>query len=159
MWEVVERAEIAARPGRVWRIVSDIEGHVDLAGSGEVRAIRIDGPLAAGTSFEGDIAVGEVGSFVSRNTIDIVDEARELAWTSFPPLDDDETEDHQIEVHWWFRLAPSWNGTELEHGFRVAPPRAGAVELAAFLERTDRLTTVRRGMVATLANVKARAEK
>jgi hypothetical protein len=159
VWEVVERAQVATRPGRVWQVVSDIGGHAALAGSGEVRAIRIGGPLEPGTEFEGDIAVGEVGSFVSRNRIDVVDEPNELAWTSFPPLDDDETEEHQIEVHWWFRLAPSWNGTEVEHGFRVFPPRAGADELAAFLERTDRIATVRRGMVATLANVKARAEE
>jgi hypothetical protein len=159
VWEVVEHAEIAAPPRLVWTIVSDVPLHVELAGSGEVRGIRIDGPVAVGTEFEGDVVVvDEVGAFVSRNRIDVVDEPTEFVWTSYPPLDEGETEDHQIEVRWWFRLAPNWMGTALEHGFRVAPPRAGADELAAFLARTDRLATVRRGMVATLANVKARAE-
>ena len=123
-----------------------------------MRGIHIDGPLAVGTEFEGDVHVGEVGAFVSRNRIDVVDEPTEFAWTSYPPLDDDETEDHQIEVHWWFRLAPNWTGTGVEHGVRVSPPRAGAEEFAVFLDRTGRLGTVRRGMIATLANVKARAE-
>jgi uncharacterized protein YndB with AHSA1/START domain len=158
VWEVVEQAEIAAPPRLVWTIVSDVTRHAELAGSGEVRGITIDGPVVVGTEFAGDVQVGEVGAFVSRNRIDVVDEPTEFAWTSYPPLDDDETEDHQIEVYWWFRLAPSWTGTAIEHGFRVPPPRAGADELAAFLARTGRLTTVRRGMIATLANVKARAE-
>ena len=159
MWEVVERTQIAAVPGAVWRVVSDVASHPELAGSGEVQTVRLDGPVAEGTTFESDVAVGVVGSFVSHNRIDRVDDTRELAWTSYPPLDDDETPDHQIEVHWWFRLAPSWQGTELEHGFRVPPPTAGADELGAFLERTGRLETVREGMVRTLANVKARAER
>jgi hypothetical protein len=158
MWEVVEHAEIAAPPRLVWTIVSNVALHVELAGSGEVRGIRITGPVAVGTEFESDVVVDEVGAFVSRNRIDVVDAPTEFVWTSYPPLDDGETEDHQIEVRWWFRLAPNWMGTELEHGFSVRPPRAGADELAAFLARTDRLAVVRRGMVVTLANVKARAE-
>lgn len=49
-------------------------------------------------------------------------------------------------------------GTAVEHGFRVLEPKAGAAELAAFLERTDRIATVRSGMRQTLANVTARCE-
>jgi uncharacterized protein YndB with AHSA1/START domain len=158
VWHVVESAAIAAPPGRIWNVITDFEHHPGLAGSGEVLAIRMHGPVAPGATFEADVATGEVGSFVSQNRIDVMDEPRELRWTSYPPLDEDETEDHQIEVQWWFRLAPSWTGTDVEHGFSVAPPRAGADELAAFLERTDRIATVRRGMLVTLSNVKARAE-
>ena len=158
MWQVVENVAVAAPTGRVWRVISDFEGHPELAGSGEVLAVRLRGSAEPGAEFEADVATGEVGSFVSRNRIDVMDEPRELRWTSYPPLDDDETEEHQIEVKWWFRLSPSWTGTDVEHGFSVAPPRAGAEELAAFLERTDRIATVRRGMLVTLANVKARAE-
>jgi hypothetical protein len=65
-----------------------------------------------------------------------------LAWASVLPLGDGET-----EVHAWFRLAPSWNGTEVEHGLRGADVLA-AVDDAA----------LRRRLVATLASVKARAE-
>jgi len=158
VWQVVESASVAAPIGLVWNVVSDFERHPQLAGSGEVRDVRLHGPAAPGSRFDSDVATGEAGSFVSRNRIDVVDEPRELRWTSYPPLDDDETEDHQIEVNWWFRLSPSWTGTDIEHGFTVAPPRAGAEELAAFLERTDRIATVRRGMLVTLANVKECAE-
>lgn len=158
MWEVSERIEINAPAESVWKVIADIEGHAQLAGSGEVQAIRILGPLAAGTVFEGDIAVSTVGSFVSRNVLDVVDEPRELRWTSYPPLDDDETQDHQIEVRWSFVLTPTATGTTAEHSTFIPDPKLGAAELAAFVERTDRITTVREGMRATLANLKARAE-
>lgn len=158
MWGAIERIEVDAPPERVWAIVSDIEGHAALAGSGEVLAIRMLGPLAEGVWFEGDIRTGEVGSFVSRNRVDVLDPPRALCWRSYPPLDPGETEDHQIEVTWWFRLAPSATGTAVEHEVSVAPPKAGAEGFAAFLERTGRVATVRAGMARTLANLKARAE-
>ncbi len=155
MWHASEQLSIAASPQVVWRVVADIEGHVSLAGSGEVKAIRMRGDLAAGATFEGDIATGEVGSFVSRNVIETVDEPRRLAWVSYPPLDDDETEDHQIEVHWAFELTPDGVATMLTHTFTVPRPKAGADELEAFLERTGRIATVRDGMRRTLENVRA----
>ncbi len=104
----MERAQIAARPGLVWRVVSD---------HGEEREIRID----------------------------VADEPRELAWTSLRSFDGGA---EQLDVEWWFRLAPSWNGTELEHGVRV--PRAPAA--------SDQLH-LRQGIVETLSTVKARAER
>jgi hypothetical protein len=116
VWEVVESAQVAARPGRVWRVVNDHEGHADRTGNGEVRAIRID----------------------------VADEPRELAWTSPRSFDDGE----QLEVQWWFRLAPSWNGTEVEHGVRVPRPPAASEQLE-----------LRQSIVETLATVKARAER
>jgi uncharacterized protein YndB with AHSA1/START domain len=156
--EATETVHIAAAPERVWAVVANVRGHAALAGSGEVLAIRMDGPVVAGATFEGDIRVGEVGSFVSRNVVEEVSEPHRLAWVSYPPLDEDETEDHQIEVHWSFDLVPAEGGTELRHGFRVPPPVLGADELAAFLERTDRLATVREGMRRTLENAKSAAE-
>jgi uncharacterized protein YndB with AHSA1/START domain len=158
-WEATESVRVAAPPARVWAVVSDIERHPELAGSGEVLAVRINGPLAVGTTFEGDVRTGEVGSFVSRNVIEEATEARRLAWVSYPPLDDDETEGHQIEVHWSFELAPApGGGTDVRHGFRVPPPKLGAVELEAFLVRTDRIATVRAGMRQTLANLRRAAD-
>lgn len=159
MWHATEQLTVAAPPAAVWHVVADIEGHTRLAGSGEVRAIRLHGDVVPGTTFEGDIATGEVGSFVSRNVIETVDEPRRLAWVSYPPLDDDETEDHQIEVHWAFELAPDGDGTLLTHTFTVPRPKAGADELAAFLERTDRIATVRKGMRRTLENARAASER
>ena len=97
---------------------------------------------------------------MSRNVIEDATEPTRLAWVSYPPLDEGEMEDHQIEVHWSFELTPTGDGgTDLRHSFSVPSPKLGADELAAFLERTDRIATVRSGMKQTLANVKAAAEE
>ena len=109
----MERAQIAARPGRVWRVVNDHEGH--LSADGDASEIRID----------------------------VADEPRELAWTSLGSFGGE-----QLEVQWWFRLAPSWNGTEVEHGVRVPHVPAASEQL-----------DLREGIVETLATVKARAER
>jgi hypothetical protein len=111
--EVVERAEVAARPGAVWRIAREIpDGDAEPAAH-----------------------------------VDVANEPRELAWTSRLALDDDDAVDASIEVQWWFRLAPNWTGTEVEHGVRVPRDLVGP-EAAA----------LRRHLVARLASVKVRAE-
>lgn len=158
MWTAREQLRIAASPEAVWRVVADVEAHTRLAGSGEVKAIRMSGPVAAGTTFEGEITTGEVGSFVSRNVIEAADEPRRLAWVSYPPLDEGETLEHQIEVHWAFELVPDGDGALLTHTFVVPRPKAGGDELASFLDRTGRISTVRAGMLRTLENVRIAAE-
>lgn len=158
MWHASEQITIAATPATVWSIVADLESHARLAGSGEVRSIRVSGPIGVGTIFEGAISVGSVGSFVSRNIIEVCDAPQRLAWVSYPPLDEGETDEHQIEVHWAFTLTPAGDGTRLEHTFEVPRPRAGGDELEQFLERTDRIATVAEGMRRTLTNVKDAAE-
>lgn len=60
-------------------------------------------------------------------------------WRSYPPLDDGETPEHQIEAIWSFVLEPTGAGTAVTHSFQVPKPKAGADQLAAFLERTDRI--------------------
>src|SRR5262249_21371322 len=65
--------------------------------------------------------------------IDVVREARELRWTS------------PAEAQWWVRLAPSWTGTEVEHG-------------CTFPDRPDLIAPIRARVLATLTEVKARAE-
>ena len=46
----------------------------------------------------------------------------------------------------------------MAHTVRIPLPRLGADELAEFFERTDRITTVRTGMVRTLENIKTAAQ-
>ena len=65
--------------------------------------------------------------------VDVVQEARELRWTS------------PVETQWWVRLAPSWTGTEVEHG-------------CTFPDRPDRVAPIRARVLATLTELKARAE-
>lgn len=141
--------EVAATPEHVWAIVSDFSRHPELAGSEEVLAMRLHGPLAAGTTFDSDVRTGEVGSFSPRCVIEAVEERRRLAWVSLFPLEEGETEDHQIEVHWSVDLDATSTGTQPSHTVHIPPPKAGADELAALFARTDRITTVRHGMERT----------
>lgn len=157
-WHAEVEIAVGASPERVWAIVSDISRHPALAGSEEVLAIRMDGPLAVGTSFESDVRTGEVGTFSPHCVIEAVDEPTRLAWVSLFPLDPGETEDHQIEVHRAFDISPESNGARVRHTVRIPMPKAGGDELASFFERTDRIATVRAGMQRTLENVQAVAE-
>lgn len=155
MWQRIERARIDARIDAVWRVVADVASHPKLAGSGEVRSVTLEGPVEAGTWFTSEIDVGVVRpAFVSRNRIDLVKQPTELRWTSYPPLDPGETELHQLEISWWFKLTPGKGETLVEHGFRLPKPRAGAAELAAFLDRTNRIKSIGDGMRATLENLR-----
>lgn len=144
MWQVIEHVAVAAPPRRVWRVVSDLASHADLAG-GQVGAIRLRGPLEVGTTFETDFITPERGSFVTESRIDVVREPHELSWTSHELHADDPAE-HPCELHWWFRLAPGWTGTDIEYGCRA---RTGEQDHAA---------AVRDGMLLTLANLKAKVE-
>ena len=157
-WHAETEIDIEAPPERVWALVSDISRHPALAGSGEVLAVRMNGPVAVGTTFESDVRTGEVGSFSPRCVIETVEERRRLGWMSLFPLDKGETEDHQVDVHWTFDLEATPSGTRVAHTVRIPPPKLGADELAEFFERTDRITTVRTGMVRTLENIKAAAQ-
>ena len=156
-WYAEAEIDIEAPPEHVWAIVSDISRHPALAGSGEVLAVRMNGPVAVGTTFDSDVRTGEVGSFSPRCVIETLDGGRHLGWASRFPLEEGETEDHQIEVHWTFDLEATPSGTRLAHTVRIPRPRLGAEDLAAFFERTNRIATVRAGMVRTLETINAAA--
>lgn len=157
-WGADVEIDVLAPPECVWAIVSDFSQHPALAGSGEILAVRLSGPLAVGMTFESDLKVGEVGSFTPTCEVSEVDEPRRLGWISRPPLDPGESEAHQIEVYWTFETAPTANGCALRHAVRIPRPKAGADELGEFFERSDRMTTVRSGIQRTVENVKAEAE-
>lgn len=158
MWQRIERTRIEAKPETIWRVIADVAGHAKLAGSGEVRTITLEGPVEPGTWFTAEIDQGELRApFTARNRIDVVKEPLELRWTTYPALEARHTELHQLEVSWWFKLAPGKGETLLEHGFRLPKPRAGASELATFLDRTNRIKTIGEGMRRTLENVRIAA--
>lgn len=157
-WGAQVEIDVLAPEQRIWAIVSDFSQHPTLAGSGEILAVRLSGPLAVGMTFLSDVKVGEVGLFTPSCEVSEVDEPRRLGWISRPPLDPGETEAHQIEVYWAFEMIPTSNGCALRHAVHIPRPKAGADELGEFFERTERIVTVRSGMQRTVENVKAAAE-
>jgi uncharacterized protein YndB with AHSA1/START domain len=159
MWEGTERAFVASPPQKVWAIVTDVPGHADLAGSGEIGAVRLHAPVGLGSTWEADIRVpGLEAPFVARSEVVVFEPPRVFSWSSEPPPlvpDDPRSTPH---VTWWFRLAADGEGTVVDHAFRVVEPEVAADELAEFFERTNRVGSIRAGMRKTLENIKARAE-
>ena len=82
MFEATERGLVEASPARVWAVIADVQCHPALAGSGEVKVVRMSGALVSGATFEGDVVVGGVRSFTSRNVVEVADAPRELSWVS-----------------------------------------------------------------------------
>jgi hypothetical protein len=70
--------------------------------------------------------------------IEAVEEPRRLAWVLLFPLEEGETEDQQIEVHWSFDLDVTPTGTQLSHTVHIPPPKAGADELRSHRSHHDR---------------------
>jgi hypothetical protein len=69
-----ERRQINAPPAKVFAILAEVIHHDDLAGSGEVKSIRMlgDGDLGVGTEWEADeeITVGHsTQKFIARSTV------------------------------------------------------------------------------------------
>jgi hypothetical protein len=158
MWEGQDRIRVAASPEAVWKTISDIDSHTRLAGSGEIEAIRFEGPLRVGASWEADERIRGVGRFTAVSTCTVHDPPRELAWKPQAPPVRKGREDSRPDITWWYRLQPNDDGTLLEHGFRVVEPRTGAGMMRVFYTLTRRERTIRRGMRRTLDNVKAAVE-
>ncbi|MEX0762907.1 MAG: SRPBCC family protein [Dehalococcoidia bacterium] len=159
MWQGTERIKIDASPEDVWAIVTDVARHQELAGSGEIRAIRVDGPIAEGTTWEADESIKMVGSFIARSECVVFDPPLEFSWKSYPPPLKKGNPDSVPNVTWWFRLTPHDGGTQLEHSFRVIEPKSGGMMIKTFYLVTRRASTIRKGMLRTLDNMKAAAER
>ncbi len=159
MWQGTERIEINASPEEVWAIVTDVARHQELAGSGEIRAIRVNGPIAEGTTWEADESIKLVGSFTARSSCVAFDPPREFSWKSYSPPIKKGNPDSVPDITWWFRLTPRNGGTQLEHSFRVIEPKSGGMMIKTFYLVTRRASTIRKGMLRTLENVKTVAER
>jgi hypothetical protein len=158
MWQGQDRVQVASSPEAVWKVISDIPGHARLAGSGEIEAIRFQGPLQVGASWEAYERIRGVGRFTAVSTCTVHDPPHELAWKPQAPPIRKGREESRPDITWWYRLRPGDGGTLLEHGFRVVEPKAGAAIMKAFYALSRRERTIRRGMARTLQNVKAAAE-
>lgn len=158
MWSGSETIEIAATPEEVWAIVSDLSRHAALAGSGEVKAIRADGPLGPGSTWEADEEITGAGQFVARSECITFEPPRVLGWRSFPPPIAKGNERSVPDVTWSYTLEPVAGATLVEHAFRVVEPKVGALRLKMFYLVVRREKTIRRGMRKTLLNLRAAAE-
>lgn len=156
MWEVSEHLVVGASPEKVWGVVTDVARHPELAGSGEIHALRVTEKVGLGSVWEADIDVRGLGTFVSRSKVLEFSEGSAFSWTSEPPPIVEGEPRSAPGIRWWFRLHPGENGgTAIEHSVVITTPEVGAEEMTEFFEQTDRVGSIRAGMRATLENLKA----
>ncbi|MCS6887474.1 SRPBCC family protein [Chloroflexus sp.] len=95
----------------IWELVSDVERHPQIAGSGEVQAVTIrDGrPLSVGAVFESQQFMRGI-HYVTANRIVIWDPPYRFAWRVGLPSAPG------IAQIWMFALQPEANGTRVTNG-------------------------------------------
>jgi uncharacterized protein YndB with AHSA1/START domain len=157
-YEHEEQRQIAAPVEAVFAVLIDVANHADLAGSGEVKSIRMmsAGDLQVGSEWEADelIKVGRTTQeFVARSTVREYDPPRVLSWTSMPPAT---TKPVPRRIQWWYRLTPQDGGTRVVERVEVD---MGPVmnPLLRVPYRFMRGETVAEGMRRTLENLDVRS--
>ncbi|MFB7934398.1 SRPBCC family protein [Streptomyces sp. NPDC056039] len=148
---------IAAPPGRVWALVSDVTRMPDL--SEELQwagwADGAAGP-AVGARFTGRSRHESLGEWETTSTVVACAPERVFAWAVGDPA--------EPSAVWRFGLEPRDGGTELSQWMRMGPGRSGlSFAIDAMPEKEQKIVFVRlrefeRGMTATLEHIRQRAE-
>ncbi len=152
-----EDTTIDASPGAVFAIVGDLSRHVELSGSGEVKALRQvgEGAVGVGTKFEADEEIrvmGRTTKMIASSEVVAFDPPRVVSWTSMPSVPP-----KPRRIQWWFRLTPEGSGTRIVHECEV--DFGPAVNVMARLPYAlMRGGAVKRGMRKTLENLRANVE-
>jgi uncharacterized protein YndB with AHSA1/START domain len=153
-----ERRHIDAPPDKVFAILAEVIHHDDLAGSGEVKSIRMvsEGEVRVGTEWEADeeIKVGRsTQKFIARSTVREYDPPRVFSWTSMPPISGKPV---PRRIQWWYLLVPDAGGTQVVE--RVEVDMGPVMNLVMRVPyRFARAGTVANGMRRTLENLEVRA--
>jgi hypothetical protein len=152
-----EETTVPGAPDAVFAIVSDLTRHVELSGSGEVKALRQvdDGPVGVGTKFEADEEIrmmGRTTKMIASSQVVEFDPPRVVSWTSMPSVPP-----KPRRIQWWFRLTPDGTGTHIVHECEVDfGPVANVLMRGPYA--LMRGGAVKRGMRTTLQNLRASVE-
>ncbi|MGH9157144.1 MAG: SRPBCC family protein [Acidimicrobiales bacterium] len=148
-----ESVLVDAPADRVFAQVADLRAHPRLAGSGEVRAIRVPDsePLRVGTRFEADEVI-RIGPFqrnlTARSEVVEHEPPAVLSWTSRPT-----SGPKPKRIQWWFRLSRVGpNRTRVVHDVEV-DFGFGLNALVGVPYRLARRRSARRGMAQTLKHL------
>lgn len=151
------RTWIDASPQRVWALVSDIELMPDM--SEELRSVAwLDGASgpAVGARFVGRSEHEAFGTWETTSQVIECEPGSVLAWAVQDPADP--------SAVWRFRLRPADGGTEISQWMQLGPGRSGlSVAIDQMPDKEQKIVFVRlrefeRGITATLAQIKQRAE-
>ncbi|MFJ4536865.1 SRPBCC family protein [Streptomyces tibetensis] len=148
---------VAAPPGRVWALVSDVSRMPEM--SDELQSARWAGSAAGpavGARFVGRSRHEQFGEWETTSTVVACDPERVFAWAVGDPA--------EPSAVWRFTLEPRDGGTELSQWMRMGPGRSGlSFAIDAMPEKEQKIVFVRlrefeRGMTAVLEHIKHRLE-
>jgi len=156
--EVVAAIDIAASPQRVWEVATDITLMPQL--SAELLSVDwaegFSGP-GLGAQFFGRNRNPVVGEWTTLSTVVTFDEHERFGWAVGDPASPAAT--------WTFELTPIAKGTRLRYTACLGPGPSGVTMLIAREPHRSaeivsrRLGQWRKGVAATLAGIRDRAEK
>ncbi|MER5525262.1 SRPBCC family protein [Streptomyces sp. NPDC002677] len=151
------RTWIDAPPEKVWALVSDVELMPDM--SEELRSVAwLDGAAgpAVGARFVGRSEHEAFGTWETTSHVIECEPSSVLAWAVQDPA--------EPSAVWRFRLRSDKGGTELSQWMQLGPGRSGlSLAIDRMPDREQKIVFVRlrefeRGITATLAQIKQRAE-
>ncbi|MEW2615486.1 SRPBCC family protein [Streptomyces sp. NPDC047880] len=148
---------VAAPPGRVWALVSDVTRMPEM--SEELQCARWAGDAsgpAVGARFVGRSRHERFGEWETVSTVVACDPERVFGWAVGDPA--------EPSAVWRFELRPKDGGTQLSQWMRMGPGRSGlSFAIDAMPEKEQKIVFVRlrefeRGMTATLEHIRQRVE-
>ncbi|MFP5218595.1 MAG: SRPBCC family protein [Actinomycetes bacterium] len=145
---------LPATPQALFDVMSDLRRHPEIAGSEEVKALRVHGdrPIGIGTTFEADEEVPfgkKTTRFTAKSIITAYDPPRHIAWRSEPP-----GRPRATRVEWSWSFEPTQGGTRTVHRAEVEFAPLTALTLKPIYGRM-RAPYVRRGMERSLDRLAA----
>ena len=146
-------AVIDAAPQVVFDIISDPSRHVELAGSGELNALKQDPPgqVEPGTRLHAEetlmLADGTSLNVTSDSVVVTCDPPTTFSWIVSPALPD-----RFRRVQWWFHLSPEGSATKVTHEVELDIGELHDPLLITLRENFDQVrgSVIRTGMEKTL---------
>ena len=153
---------INASPQAIFDIVSNMSGHVALAGSGELNSVTQNpsGAVRTGTVLSAQETVKMAdGSSMDLTADSIVvthDAPNSFSWVVNPALPE-----QTRRIQWWFHMSPQGSGTKVVHEVKVDFGEFQTDMLKGLKDNYEQVRAgiVRSGMGKTLQNLKTMAEK
>jgi len=113
LYQHEERRHIDATPEELFGLLADVTQHHTLAGSDEVKTVRVltEGEMRSGSEWEADEVVrfGKgTQSFTARSTMRDFQPPMHLSWTSTPP-----GKPVPRRIEWSWTLTPAESGTDV----------------------------------------------
>ncbi|MBI1377816.1 MAG: hypothetical protein GC157_10095 [Frankiales bacterium] len=155
IYQHMQQRVVPAAAKAVFDVVGDLAQHPRLAGSGEVKTVRLlgDRVVGVGSRFEADEEIRIARRwqrFTAVSTVVEYDPPHVISWTSVAP-----DAPRGSRVQWWYEMTPHDEGTLVTERVEVDLGLGALSVLARLPYRALRGSAIRAGMARTLQNLEA----